>query len=109
MNRLVISAAARRDIANALQHSAQRWGPAQRRQYRLLIEHTLADLLDNPQHPASRPRDEIRPGIRTLHIARPGRPARHLIAYRCAEDGDLHVIRLVHDAMDLSRALAQAP
>ena len=67
MNRLVISAAARRDIANALQHSAQRWGPAQRRQYRLLIEHTLADLLDNPQHPASRPRDEIRPGVGPLY------------------------------------------
>ena len=105
MTSLVISASARRDIGNALQHSGRRWGAAQRRQYRTLIENALNDLLENPQHPASRTRDEIRPGLRSFHIARPGRPARHLVVYRIAPDGGIHVIRLLHDAMELSRVL----
>ncbi|MEA3276264.1 MAG: type II toxin-antitoxin system RelE/ParE family toxin [Pseudomonadota bacterium] len=109
MTRLVISASARRDIANALQHSGQRWGAGQRRKYRLLIENALNDLLESPEHPASRARDEIRPGIRTFHITRPGRPARHLVVYRIAPDGGVHVIRLLHGAMELSRALSRAP
>ena len=109
MTQLVISASARRDIANALQQSARRWGPRQRHQYRQLIEAAFNDLLDDPQHPASSAREEIRPGIRTFHIARRGRPARHLVVYRLAADGDIHVIRLLHDAMELSRALPHAP
>ncbi len=109
MKRLVVSASARRDIAGALQHSVRRWGPAQRRQYRALIENTLGDLLEHPEHPTSRPRDDIRPGIRIFHIARRGRPARHFIVYRIASDGDIHVLRLLHDAMDLSRALSNVP
>ena len=109
MAKLIISASARRDIANALQASARCWGPGQRRQYRLLIEKALGDLLEAPEYPASRTRDEIRPGIRTLHIARRGRPARHLIVYRIAADGSIQVIRLLHDAMELSRALAKLP
>ena len=109
MTRLVVSASARRDIANALQHSLRRWGPAQRRQYRSLVEDALGDLLDHPEHPASRARDDIRSGIRTFHIARQGRPASHFIVYRIAPARDIHVIRLLHDAMDLSRALSQVP
>jgi len=109
MTRLVISASARRDIANALQHSARRWGSKQRQQYRLLIKDALSDLLENPQHPASYAREEIRPGIRTFHVARRGRPARHFIVYRIAPSGDIPVIRLLHDAMELARALPNTP
>jgi plasmid stabilization system protein ParE len=109
MTTLVISASASRDIANALQHSARRWGPGQRRQYRALIEKALGDLLDNPQHPASQAREEIRPGIRTFPISRRGRPARHFVVYRVAADSDIHVIRLLHDAMELSGAFPNAP
>ena len=105
MTKLVISASARRDIAGALQHSGKRWGEKQRRHYRLLIENALGDLLDSPEPPASRARDEIRLGIRTFHIARRGHPARHLIVYRVASDGIIQVIRLLHDAMELSRTI----
>ena len=109
MARLIISASARRDIANALQASARCWGSGQRSRYRSLIEQAFGDLLEHPENPASRARDEIRPGIRTLHIARRGRPARHLVVYRIGPDGSIHVIRLLHDAMELSRALATLP
>jgi toxin ParE1/3/4 len=109
MTRLVISASARRDIANVLDASVQGWGAAQGRNYRLLIEQALNDLLQQPEHPASRARDEIQPGLRSFHIARQGRPARHLILYRLADTGDLQVLRLVHDAMDLPQVRCDLP
>lgn len=105
MTRLAISAAARRDIRQALDHSGRRWGAAQRQRYRTLIGDSLKALLADPEHPASRARDEITPGIRTYHIARPGRPGRHLIVYRVGTDREVQVIRVLHDAMDLERAL----
>jgi plasmid stabilization system protein ParE len=46
MTRLVISAAARRDIRQALDHSARRWGAGQRERYRALIGDGLKALLD---------------------------------------------------------------
>lgn len=109
MARLRVSVAARRDITKALRFSDQRWGPAQRQAYRALVEEALLDLLENPEHPASRPRDEIRPGVRTFHIARRGRPGRHLIVYRLGPNGALEVMRLLHDAMDLTRAFSTSP
>lgn len=105
MTRLIISASARRDIANALHHSARRWGPVQRQRYQALIGSALQDLQQNPVHPGSRARDEIRPGLRTFHIARPGQSGRHLVVYRLDANGNVQVIRLLHDAMDLGRAL----
>jgi toxin ParE1/3/4 len=109
MTRLVISAAARRDIRQALDHSAQHWGSEQRQRYRALIGNGLRAVLNNPEHPASRVRDEILPGVRTYHIAKPGRPGRHLIVYRIGPDRDVQVIRVLHDRMNLERALARAP
>jgi toxin ParE1/3/4 len=109
MARLRVSAAARRDIKKALRLSEQRWGPAQRQTYRALIEEALLDLLENPEQPASRPRDEIRSGVRTFHIARRGRPGRHFVVYPLGPDGTFEVMRLLHDALDLSRAFSPGP
>jgi toxin ParE1/3/4 len=50
-------------------------------------------------------REEIRPNIRTLHVARHGRRGRHFIMYRAALDHVIEVVRILHDAMDLARHL----
>jgi toxin ParE1/3/4 len=107
--RLLLSASARRDIADALRQSDRHWGSEQREKYRWLIENALTELLEHPQHPASRARDEVRPGIRTLHIGRRGRPARHFVVYRATPDGDIQVVRLLRDATELSKALSREP
>ena len=52
--------------------------------------------------PRSAARDEIRPGLRTLHVAREGRRARHFILYRAAENHVIEVVRILHDAMELA-------
>ena len=109
MTGLLISATVRLDITHILGVGVRGWGAAQGRRYRSLIEKALNDLLRQPEHPESRAREEIYPGKRTFHIARPGRTARHLIPYRIAANGDLHALRLLNDAMDLPGVLPGLP
>ena len=40
-----------------------------------------------------------------LHLARPGRRARHFPLYRIAADGHIEIGRLLHDSMQLRRHL----
>ena len=64
---------------------------------------TLPALESGPVAPGSATRDEIMPGLRSLHIARRGRPGRHFILYRAADGNVVEVLRILHDAMELSR------
>ena len=50
----------------------------------------------------ARARDDIQPGIRSLHVARQGRAGRHFAVFRVAGSG-IDVLRLLHDSMDLPR------
>lgn len=109
MRRLLLTAAAERDIRSALGFNARHWGTAQAAAYRRLIAAAIEALLDDPLRPASRARDEVRPGVRTLHIGRPGRPARHMVVYRVSPVGDLEILRVLHDAMELQRHLEVEP
>jgi toxin ParE1/3/4 len=58
--------------------------------------------------PGAKPRDDIAPGLRSLHVARSGRKGRHIIIFR-ARGSDktavIEVLRILHDAMDLPRHL----
>jgi toxin ParE1/3/4 len=65
----------------------------------------LAALYQGPDLPDSQPRGEIRPGLRSLHIARKGRRGRHFILYRTAGAERIEVVRILHDSMDVSRYL----
>jgi toxin ParE1/3/4 len=107
VRRLLLTARAERDIRASLRFTTSRWGATQTASYRTLISAALAELLADPQGPTSRARDEIRPGVRTLHIGRTGRPARHLLVYRVSAAGDIEVLRFLHDAMELRRHLAE--
>ncbi len=53
----------------------------------------------------ARQREDIGPGIRTLHVARKGRKGRHLVVFRVASPPNeqvIDVLRLLHDSMDLA-------
>lgn len=103
MRRLVVTETAERDLASVLAHTQEHWGTKQRQRYRGLIEAAFRDLARDPLAPPSRPRDDIRPGIRTFHIARHGQPARHLIVYRLGSGGEVEIVRVLHDVMELPR------
>ena len=54
-------------------------------------------------------RDDIARGLVALHVAREGRKGRHFVMFRVGSPDDspvIDVLRLLHDAMDLSRHFA---
>jgi toxin ParE1/3/4 len=99
-----LSAAAEADFESILRWTADRFGHRQARTYARTLRSALAALASGPTIPGARPRDDIAPGLFTLHVARRGRRGRHFVLFRAWRVGDrdvVDVIRLLHDAMDL--------
>jgi plasmid stabilization system protein ParE len=72
------------------------------------INGAIQALRDGLEILGSTLRDDIAPGIRTLHVARSGRKGRHLVVFRVGGDRTIDVLRLLHDSMDLPRHLSTA-
>ena len=100
--RLRVSAAASADFAAILQWTEQTFGRRQAQTYGDLLAATLGALLEGTDVAGSTPRDEILPGLRALHMRRPGR---HVVLYRVPEPDVVEVMRILHDAMDIERHL----
>jgi len=73
--------------------------------YRRTLVAALTSLHDGPYLPDSAARDEIQPGLRSLHVARRGRRGRHFVLYRTDDVGTIEIVRILHDTMDLARHL----
>ena len=69
--------------------------------YRRTLVLALAALYEGPYLPDSQPRDEVRPGLRSLHVARKGRRSRHFILYPTRDAERIEVVRILHDSMDI--------
>ncbi|MSQ23930.1 MAG: type II toxin-antitoxin system RelE/ParE family toxin [Chloroflexi bacterium] len=96
-----LSGSAQRDHADILRWTMQSFGAGQAQTYRELMRTALRSLGEGgPEIPGSRLRADIREGVRTPHIQRPGR---HLLLYRSAEPNLIEFLRILHDAMDLAR------
>jgi toxin ParE1/3/4 len=100
--RIRLGAAAERDFVRILQWTQKTFGKRQAAAYRTTLLDALSALEDGPNIPGSRAREEILPGLRTFHVARAGRRGRHFIMYRAGDDQVVEVLRILHDAMDLS-------
>jgi plasmid stabilization system protein ParE len=101
MARVIRSPRAKCDIVETLEYTTERWGVAQAREYADLIQDGLASIAGDPER--GKPRDDVRPSIRALHIKQ--RPARHILFYRINSAGTVEVVRFLHDAMDFVRHL----
>jgi len=101
--RIRLGAEAERDFLRILQYTAETFGPRQTEIYKTTLMDALAELTQGPNVAGSTARDEILPGLRTLHVARRGRRGRHFIMYRATEGRVLEVLRILHDAMELDR------
>lgn len=116
MRRLEIAPAARADIAGILDWSETRHGRAASARYERLISVCLRDLAENPDRLAVSNLTAYRPDLRGYHLrngrrnARAGsvtvRSPRHLIVFR-ADPQRVHILRVLHEAMDLSSRLAE--
>lgn len=107
--RVRLAARAERDLIDIAQWTREHFGARQAGIYLETVFLALEALTQGPQTIGAKARDEIGPGIRTLHIARGGRKGRHFIAFRPGPDGMLDVLRVLHDSMDLSRQLQDLP
>jgi toxin ParE1/3/4 len=99
--RVRLSIAANRDLASILHWITQAFGPKQASDYRQTIVQAVRALGGGPDLSASKARDEVRAGVRTLHVARSGRRGRHILVYRVVDEGVIQVLRILHDSMDL--------
>jgi toxin ParE1/3/4 len=107
--RVRLGAAAELDFANILKWTTENFGARQSRVYRNTIVQTIGELADGPDVVGSRARDEIMPGLRTLHVAQHGRRGSHLLMYRVGQGSAIEIVRILHDRMDLQRYVPLAP
>jgi toxin ParE1/3/4 len=98
-----LSITAERDFTKAIEKSVEKFGPRQGAIYREALLAAIAALRDGPSVPGSIGHDEVRPGLRVLHVARGGRKGRHFIVYRATGETTIRVVRILHDAMDIAR------
>jgi toxin ParE1/3/4 len=96
------------DLFEIAKWTAQNFGARQAEHYAETVSMAIAALGDGPEILGSKARDEIGPGIRSLHVARQGRKGRHFVVFRVTGGGVMDVLRLLHDSMDLARHLPAA-
>ena len=72
-------------------------------QYSRTLGASLKDLSEGPDVVGVRVRDDISPGLYSLHVARKGRKGRHIVLYRASVSGEafVDVLRILHDSMDI--------
>jgi toxin ParE1/3/4 len=101
-----LTQSAERDFTDIVHWSVQRFGPTQARIYAETVSIALQDLAaTGPTLAGVVARDEISPGLSTLHVARNRRKGRHFILFRVTGRNQhvIDVLRILHDAMDLPR------
>ena len=106
MRPLTLSVAATRDLNVILYASAEQFGEAVANRYRRLISAALRDLRADDTRPGVQ---LLSTGARLYHLRHSRRRVtrgrivsrpRHLLVFRIA-DGEIVVLRVLHDAMDL--------
>jgi toxin ParE1/3/4 len=98
---------AEQDYVEILQWTTTNFGEGQASTYAETIALAIAALEDGPNVLGARTRDDIQPGIRTLHVARQARAGRHFVVFRVT-GAAIDILRLLHDSMDLPRHLPAA-
>jgi toxin ParE1/3/4 len=95
--RVRLGAVAELDFANILKWTTENFGARQSRIYRDTLIRVIGELASGPDVAGSKARDEIMPGLRTLHVARHGRRGRHFLLYRIAKGRILEIGRILMD------------
>jgi toxin ParE1/3/4 len=87
------------------------FGDLQARIYADTLSAALVALTAGPTTVGANERSEIGKGIFTLHVARGGHKGRHFVLFRVGpgkRQRHIEVLRLLHDAMDLTRHIPGA-
>jgi toxin ParE1/3/4 len=101
--RVVLGSEAEKDFVRILAFTRDTFGPRQEVIYETTILAAIAELDSGPDILGSLARDDLRTGVRSMHVARHSRRGRHVIMYRARHGNVIDVIRILHDAMDFAR------
>ena len=107
--RVRLGAAAELDFANIVKWTTENFGARQSRVCQNTLVPAIGELAEGPDVAGSKARDEIMPGLRTVHVARHGRRGSHFLMYRVAPKTTIEIVRILHDRMDPQRHLPFAP
>lgn len=106
---------AERDLTEIARYTATAFGVVQAMHYAALIEHAMSLLAKNPLRPASRARDELRPGVRSMHLSRAAarrHAAAHVLYYHLVAGADeaqeIVILRVLHERMEPLKRLVDA-
>lgn len=109
---LRLSGAARRDIEDLLTWSEEHFGQAARLRYEALLVCALQDVADDTGRPGIQARPELGAAVFSYHLvcSRPrvaGKVMRpkHVLICRLTASGGVDILRVLHDAMEISRHL----
>jgi len=97
---------AERDFAEIVRWTRKTFGAWQAQTYKATLREALKALHSGPNITGVKRRDDLGPGIHTLHVARNGRKGRHFIVFRTGGGQTIDVLRLLHDSMDLANHLS---
>ena len=104
-----LAAKARADFRGIIDWTIEHFGDGQAATYTTTITAALRTLKAGPDVVGVKSRDDLGKGLLILPIGRSGRRGRHLIVFRVASNLNartLQVLRILHDAMDFPRHLA---
>ena len=91
------------DFLDIATWTAENFGSRQVGEYSETVMLAIEVLTDDPEILGAKVREDIGPGICTLHVERQGRKGRHFVIFRKAEERTIDVLRLLHGSMDLAR------
>ena len=97
-----LSRQAEHDFAEILQGTVRMFGPAQAEIYAETLGLAIEALSEGPDVLGSKARDEIFPGIRTLHVARQGRKGGHFVVFRTGSGQIIEVLTMWVDKRSAS-------
>lgn len=99
--RVRLTRQAESDFLEISRWTTETFGARQSALYAETLTLAIEALHAGPDVVGAKTRDEIAPGIRTLHVARKGRKGRHFVVFRASEGQTVDVLRFLHDSMDL--------
>ena len=100
---LRLSTQAEQDIVDILAWTAVHFSEQQARTYSDTLTLALEALIEGPDALGVRSRNDIAPGVMTLHVARGEGKARHFVIFRAGGNSVIDVLRVLHDSMELPR------
>jgi toxin ParE1/3/4 len=99
---------AQADLEGILATSGERWGDESRRRYAALLVAALRQVAADPKGPVTRDRNDLLPGVRSLHLRHVRQHRRagalkqpvHVVYYRATRSGLIEIVRVLHERME---------